>query len=195
MARDVSEAELAIGLREREPWAVSEVWHRYAPMVLRMAERALGSQSDAEDLAQEVFYRVCERAPGLREPNSLRSFVYSIALRLLKTTLRYRRLRRWLSFEDSATLLDVPQSAADLESRDLLRRFYVLLDRLSARDRLVFLLRRVESMTIEEIARVMDVSESTVKRSLGHASRRLTGWVQADPALADLAQSDLGGEG
>ena len=87
-AREASDTELALALRAGEPWAVTEVWHRYAAMVLRMAERALGSRSDAEDLAQEVFYRVCARASSLRDPNSLRSFVYSVAIRLLKTALR-----------------------------------------------------------------------------------------------------------
>lgn len=166
---------------------MTEVWHRYASMVLRMAQRALGSRNDAEDLAQEVFYRVCKRAPSLRDPSTLRSFVYSIALRVLKTALRYRRLRRWLSFEAPDALVDVAYRTSDVESRETLRRFYVLLDRLSARDRLVFMLRQVESMTIGEIATVMELSESTVKRSFTHAAERLSHWVQADPVLADRA--------
>jgi RNA polymerase sigma-70 factor, ECF subfamily len=189
--REASDGELALALREGEPWAVTEVWHRYAAMVLRMAERALGSRSDAEDLAQEVFYRVCAGASTLRDPSSLRSFVYSVAVRLLKTALRYRRLRYWLSFHAPETLVDVTHCSLDVESRDHLRRFYALLDRLSARDRLVFVLRRVESMTIEEIATVMALSESTVKRSLLRASQRLARWVQADPALAALAVVDF----
>ena len=189
---EVSDTELALGLRSGQAWAVAEVWRRYATMVLKMAERALGSRSDAEDLAQEVFYRVCERARGLRDPSRLRSFVYSIAVRVLKTTLRYRRLRRWLSFERSEMLVDLTHRSLDVESRDLLRRFYALLERLSTRDRLVFQLRRVESMTIDEIATVMNLSESTVKRSLWHASGRLSTWIQADPALAELVVDDFG---
>ena len=184
--RAASDAELALALRAGEAWAVTEVWHRYASMVLRMAQRALGSRSDAEDLAQEVFYRVCKQAPSLRDPSTLRSFVYSIALRVLKTALRYRRLRRWLSFEAPDALADVGYRGSDVESREHLRRFYVLLDRLSARDRLVFMLRQVESMTIGEIATAMELSESTVKRSFTHAAERLSRWVRADPVLADL---------
>jgi RNA polymerase sigma factor (sigma-70 family) len=80
-------------------------------------------------------------------------------------------------------LPDLPQATPDVESRELLRKFYTLLDRLSARDRLVFILRRVESMTIEEIAATMDLSPSTVKRSMTHASRRLSRWVESDPRL------------
>jgi RNA polymerase sigma-70 factor (ECF subfamily) len=192
VAREATDADLARALSAAEPWAVGEVWRRYAAMVLTMAERALGSRSDAEDLAQDVFCRVCRLASTLRDPNSLRSFIYSIAIRTLKTALRYRRLRRWLSFHPPETLVDLRHSTLDVESRDLLVRFYVLLDRLSARDRLVFVLRRVESMTIDEISTAMALSESTVKRSLLHASRQLSRWVQAEPGLAEFVARDIG---
>nr|PZN20866.1 MAG: hypothetical protein DIU78_18500 [Pseudomonadota bacterium] len=68
----------------------------------------------------------------------------------------------------------------------MLRRVYALLDRLSPRDRLVFVLRRAEAMTVEEIARVMNLSVSTVKRSMTHASNQLVRWMRADPELAEL---------
>ena len=65
--------------------------------------------------------------------------------------------------------------------------------RLAPRDRLVFSLRRMESMTVEEIATAMDISVSTVKRSMAHASNRLLRWINADPGLAGLL--DAGGWG
>lgn len=192
--RETTDAELALALAADEPWAVAELWHRFAPMVLTLAQRALGSRSDAEDVAQEVFCRACQRASSLRDPNSLRSFVYSIAIRVLKTSLRYRRLRNWLSFQQPETLTDLSHWTLDVESRDLLKKFYALLDRLPTRDRVVFVLRRVESMTIEEIATVMQISESTVKRSLNQATRRLSRWVEMEPALAELAAGNFGGK-
>jgi RNA polymerase sigma-70 factor (ECF subfamily) len=184
--RDPSDADLAKALADGDAWALSTAWHRFAPMVLVTAERALGSASEAEDLTQEVFSRLFRLAKTLRDPSALRSFVYSIAVRALKSELRYRRIRSWLTFQSPETLVDHRQTTLDVESRELLVRFYRLLDRLSARDRLVFVLRRVESMTVEEIASAMDVSISTVKRSMNHASRRLSGWVASDPALAAL---------
>jgi RNA polymerase sigma-70 factor (ECF subfamily) len=191
--RAVGEAELARGLIAGEQWAVGETWHRFAPMVLTTAGRALGSKSDAEDLAQEVFVRVLRNAPTLRDPASLRSFVYSIALRTLKSELRYRKLKAWLSFRAPDQLEDVSYATPDLEARELLRKFYVLLDRLSPRDRIVFVLRRAESMTVEEIASNMEISPSTVKRSLARASSRLSRWIDGDPALTELLDGRLGG--
>ncbi len=58
----------------------------------------------------------------------------------------------------------------------MLRRFYAVLDQLPARDRLVFALRYLESMTLEDIAEALDVSLSTVKRNLTHASARVSRW-------------------
>jgi RNA polymerase sigma-70 factor (ECF subfamily) len=169
-----------------DAWAIAETWHRFAPMVIMMAERCLGSRSEAEDIGQEVFYRVFRKAKTLREPDSLRSFVYSFAVRALRTELRRRRLRAWLSFDEPEALADRGSRTLDVESRDLLRKLRALLDRLAPRDRLVFVLRRMESMTVEEIATYMDISVSTVKRSMAHASNRLSRWVDADPGLAGL---------
>ena len=71
-----------------------------------------------------------------------------------------------------------------MESRDLLRRFYALLDRLAPRNRLVFALRHLESMTVEEVAAHMEIPISTVKRALERATTKLACWIEADPGLA-----------
>jgi RNA polymerase sigma-70 factor (ECF subfamily) len=185
--REVSDAELARSLATGETWALSEAWRRFAPMVLGTAERALGSKSDAEDVAQEAFWRVFRSATTLENPESLRSFVYSVAIRTLKSHLRSRGRKAWLSFHRPEALADARHFAVDVESRDLLRRLNELLARLSPRDRRVFMLRRMESMTVEEIAEALEISASTVKRSMTHASARLSRWVEADPGFASRA--------
>jgi DNA-directed RNA polymerase specialized sigma24 family protein len=98
-ARDTTDADLARALAAGSGWAVTETWHRFAPGVVMMARRALGSQSEAEDLAQEVFHRVFAKAPTLRAPERLRSFVFSFAIRWLKNELRRKAMRGWLSFQ------------------------------------------------------------------------------------------------
>ncbi|HEX2733265.1 MAG TPA: sigma factor, partial [Polyangiaceae bacterium] len=124
--QEATDASLAQALIDGESWAEAETWYRMAPMVLRLAERVLGSRSEAEDLTQEVFVRVFRKASSLRDPASLRSFVYSFAIRVLSTELRKRKLRAWLPIERVADPLD---QAMDFESRDLLRRLHALFDR------------------------------------------------------------------
>jgi len=184
----VSDGELARGLMAGGTWATAETWRRFAPMVLTMAARALGSESEADDLAQEVFHRLFRRAKTLREPDSLRSFVFSFAVRVLKSELRRKRARSWLSFQQPETFVDLASGTLDIESRDLLRKFYALLDRLAARDRLVFALRNMERMTVEEIASSMELSVSTVKRSLAHATNKLSRWLESDLGWVDFLE-------
>jgi len=182
----VSDGELAHGLMAGSAWATAETWYRFAPMVLTMAARALGSESEADDLAQEVFHRLFRRAKTLRDPDSLRSFVFSFAIRVLKSELRRKRARSWLSFQQPETFVDLACGTLDIESRDLLRRFYALLDRLAPRDRLIFALRHMERMTVEEIASSMELSLSTVKRSLAHATDKLSRWLESDLGWVDF---------
>jgi RNA polymerase sigma factor (sigma-70 family) len=181
-----SDAELARALGAGTAWAVMETWHRFAPAVIMFARRALGSESEAEDIAQEVFQRVFAKSKTLRDPERLRSFIFSFAIRVVRTELRRKRARAWLSFHRSETLVDLRGDLPDIESRDLLRKFYSLLDRLAPRHRLVFALRHLESMTVEEVAAHMHISVSTVKRLLDRATTALARWIEADRGLAEF---------
>ncbi len=185
-----SDSDLARGLAAGDTRALAEAWRRYAPRVLLMAKRTLGSQSEAEDIAQEVFYRLYRKAARLENPESLKSFVYAITVHALKNELYRRKLRAWLLFEQPHALSSMGWKTIDMESRDLVRRFHALLERLPTRERLVFVLRRMESMTVEETAATMDISESTVKRSMTRASSRLSRWIEADPGLACMFDAE-----
>jgi RNA polymerase sigma-70 factor (ECF subfamily) len=180
-----TDGDLVAGLVAGEAWAMAETWSRFAPMVLITARRSLGSRAEAEDVAQEVFLRVSRKVKTLRDPDSLRSFVYSVAVRVLKAELRRRKVRGWFPFMPD-TPVDFGLRTQDVEARDHLRKLYALLDRLSPRSRLAFVLRRMEAMTVEEIAATMELSISTVKRAIAHASGRLSRWIDADPGLAGL---------
>jgi RNA polymerase sigma-70 factor, ECF subfamily len=182
----ISDGDLARALAAGATWATAETWNRFAPLVFLMAARTLGAESEADDIVQEVFYRLFLRARTLRDPDSLRSFVVSFAIRILKWELRRKRTRSWLSFQEPETFVDLASDTLDIESRDLLRKFYGILDRLAPRDRLVFALRHLESMTVEEVAAAMQLSVSTVKRSLDHAGKKLSRWIGADPGMASL---------
>jgi RNA polymerase sigma-70 factor (ECF subfamily) len=182
--QEVGDGELARALMADSAWAINETWRRFAPAVIMMATRSLGSEPEAEDLAQEVFYRVFRKVRTLREPDSLRSFIFSFAIRVLKTELRSKQTRSWLTFRQPDALMDLEYASTDMESRDLLRRFYGLLDRLSPRHRLVFALRHLECMTVGEIAAHMELSASTVKRLLDQAVAKLSRWIETDLGLA-----------
>jgi RNA polymerase sigma-70 factor, ECF subfamily len=185
----VSDSELGLALILGQPWAQVETWNRFSPIVLKMAVSVVGSESDARDVVQEVFCRLLRKARTLRNPDCLHAFVISFAVRVLKSELYRRRVRSWLSFHDPQTLPEVAADAVDVESRDLLRKFYGLLARLGARERLVYTLRNIELMTIEETAEAMQISIATVKRVQRNATGTLARLVETDPELTSLLRA------
>jgi RNA polymerase sigma-70 factor, ECF subfamily len=178
-----SDVDLAHALIAGEPGAAQLCWDRYAPLVHRIVSRALGPEAEVEDVTQEIFYRLFTRIRSLRKPEALRSFVVSFALRIVKWELRRRRARRWLTLSETGEVPDDQLLFVTADTRYVLRRLYRLLDQLATRDRLVLVLRHVEGMTLEEIAEALGISLATVKRSLRHASQRLSVLVDSDMAL------------
>lgn len=192
---DMDDADLARALMAGEPWAHAATWNRFAPLVFNMACRALGSDDEAEDVTQEVFYRLFARVKTLCKPESLRSFIVSFAIRILKWDLRRKRAGRWLALFEPRDLPDSPFHGTDPEARDILRRFYKILDQLGTRERLVFALRHLESMTLGEIAAAMEISLSTVKRAHAQAVLDVGRWIADDKDLAGFFEERQGPNG
>jgi RNA polymerase sigma-70 factor (ECF subfamily) len=153
-------------------------------MVFRMASRALGNDYEAEDVTQEVFFRLFARANTLQNPESFRSFVTSFAIRILKWELRSKRARSWLSFREPKNIPEATYPGSDPEARDVLRRFYTMLGRLKPRDRIVYYLRHLDGRSLDEIADAMEISLSTVKRSHDRVNVRVSQWIESDADVA-----------
>jgi len=186
------DADLVRAFANGEGWAARAIWNRHAPMVYRLMERALGPTGEAEDLTQDVFLRTFSRLPTLRDVEALRSFVYSVAIRTLKWELRRRRVRRILHLSDSGHLPDLPVRGVDSESRQILARFYALLEQLGVNDRTAFVLRYMEGLKLEEVAERMGVSLATVKRWVSRASQDVSRLVEADRELSEYFRGQGG---
>jgi RNA polymerase sigma-70 factor, ECF subfamily len=180
----VDDADLARAFANGESSAARAIWNRHAPMVYRLLERALGPDGEAEDLTQDVFLRTFSSLPTLRDAEALRSFIYSVALRTLRWELRRRRVRRILRLSSTGRLPDLPVRGVDSESRQILSRFYRLLENLTVSNRTAFVLRHMEGLKLEEIADTMGVSLATVKRKVNRASLEVSSLVEADGELS-----------
>ena len=186
--RTLDDGELVHAFLNGEEWAAEVIWTRHSPMVFGLLERALGPSGEADDLTQDVFLRTFTRLSTLRDKEALRSFIYSVALRLLKWELRRRRVRRILRLAPTGRLPDLPVRPADSEARQILTRLYVLLDQISPNERTAFVLRHMEGFKLEEVAEHMDLSLATVKRLLGRAAERVSALVEGDRELSSYAR-------
>ena len=179
----MTDAELVHALRADDPGAPALLWARYSPSVGRVLAKALGPSLEIEDLTQEVFLRVFVRLPSLRDPSALRAFVLAVAMNVLKWELRRRWIGRKVRLSVTGTLPDIESTSVDAEARHALRRCYRIFDSLPTKERLAFVLRYMEGMTIDEVAAALDVSVSTAKRWVNRGAAKVAEQVTGDPDL------------
>jgi RNA polymerase sigma-70 factor (ECF subfamily) len=179
--------ELAQAACEGDPRAEMAIWRRYGVQVRSKLVRWVGAH-DLDDHVQEVFSRLFEQLPRLRQHSALRSFLIGITLRVACTELRRRR--RWrLRLTATGELPDLPEQGADDGSgRQALSRFEAILEKLGPRTRRVFVLRYVEKLELVDVASAMDISLATAKRHLSRASVRVFAMAEREPALVEYVR-------
>jgi len=149
--------------RRGEPWALTEIWQRFAPAVTGYL-RGRGA-AEPEDLTSDVFVAVFERIRSFRGNESdLRAFVFTVAHHRLVDDLR-RRSRRGTTVEyDAAADSRISGSAEDEALAALhTQRVHALLEQLSTDQRDVLLLRVVGDLSLEQTAAAMGKRVGAVK--------------------------------
>lgn len=137
----------------------SALYRQYAPEVFRFALCLSGNQSDAEDITSETFVRVWTSAAHV-DMATVRGYLFTIARNVFRQGLR--RSRRHGELPD--TLEDAsPGPHACAQHRAELDAVTERLQRLPEVDRSAVLMRAVEGLPYEEIARALGISIAAAK--------------------------------
>jgi RNA polymerase sigma-70 factor (ECF subfamily) len=148
--------------------AIDWLLARHRDRVVRLAAHILRRSGDAEDAAQEAFVRAFRSLHTFRGGGRFYTWLYQIVVRVC---LDYRRLARWDSEVSIDNLLEIaPATHAGLNAVDSRVLVETLLDRISPPMRAALVLRELEGLEYEEIARVMQIPVGRVKWRL-HVAR------------------------
>jgi RNA polymerase sigma-70 factor (ECF subfamily) len=172
----------------RDPRAQTRIWRKYAPLVRARLRRSIGVR-DLDDLVQEVFLRLFECLPALRQPSALRSFIIGISIRVAGTELRRRGSRWWLCLMPTDADCEAPSATYrfDEEGHEALARFDRILAQLSPQARRMFELRYIENKGLAAVADAMGISLATAKRHLARAHAQVVAMVTGDEVLRTYA--------
>ena len=187
MIPDPTDGELVQRAKAGELDAFETLTSRYEQRVYGLAMRMLRQEQDAEDATQQTFLSVLENLKGFRGESSFSTWVLRIASHAALKIIRKRKGLNTVSLEEATEptddlnsiphpefIADWRQSPEHLVERNEVRR---LLDdeltRLDEKHRLVFLLRDVEGLSIQETAAALELSEGNVKVRLLRARLQL----------------------
>jgi RNA polymerase sigma-70 factor, ECF subfamily len=163
------ERVLVLRCQARDETAFEEIVARYTPRLRYYLRKMLGGAEAAEDALQEVWLDAFRGITRLNEPGAFPAWVYRLARDRAFRELRRRRSH--LPLEDF-DFVDEASDAAEFSTEDA-GRIHDALDMLPPEHREVLVLRFIEDLTYEEIARVVGCHIGTVRSRLHYAKRGL----------------------
>ena len=166
-----NEVTLRLVGREEGGSFLDDVYRRYGRYVAAVILRLDGRRAELDDLVQDVFVEAAGGIRSLREPEAVKGWLATIAVRLVRRRLRLRRVRRFLGLDGGADYAELVDPAASPLDKLLLRSVYRVLDQMPVDDRLAFSLHCVEGETMDSVARLCGCSFATAKRRVARAQR------------------------
>lgn len=178
----ISEIEWLPQALQGDEAAFTQIVETYQRPVYNLCYRMLGDPIDAEDAAQETFWRAYQNLKRYDPSRSFVTWLLSIAAHYCIDQQRKRRIPilsvELLPEEDAPDPAPSPEKiVGQLEETSQMRR---LLDHLGPQDRAAIVLRYWYEFSEEEIARTLSLTVSAVKSRLHRARKELAqNWQEA----------------
>jgi RNA polymerase sigma-70 factor, ECF subfamily len=189
-ARQANEEDRALidRLKAKDEQALELLYRRHAPRVYRQANALLGNDAEAEEIVQEVFLTLYEKAGTFRGEAAFSTWLYRLTLNAALTRLRRKKRSQEIPYEeylpqyqaDGHHLVrpvvdwsqDVESTLARTELQGLLQQ---ALNQLKPVDKAVVVLSDLEGVPNREIGKALGLTVPAVKTRLHRARLFLRG--------------------
>jgi RNA polymerase sigma-70 factor (ECF subfamily) len=182
-------------LQQGDDRAIADLADSYGPKIHQLAFRYLRNKEDAEEVTQDVLYKVYRNVGEFRGDAALSSWIYRITFNAAMSRLRSAAYQRALEEQrtsaangDDASVAVLPEPAdwSNIADEELLRsqmrrRLFRAVLALPAIYRAPVVLRDIQGMSTEEASAMLHVKDQTLK------SRLHRGRLMLRKQLADFA--------
>lgn len=153
--------------------AFEALMRQYEKPVLGLCTRILRERADAEEAAQDVFWRLYKNLKKFDTERALEPWLFRITWNVCKDRLRRRR-----------TSQPIPEGLTGPEATEttlLLGEVRAAIERLPDRERAALLLREVDGLETEEVAARLGTTPVTVRSQIARARSKLRLWLGGTP--------------
>ncbi|MGQ1946447.1 RNA polymerase sigma factor [Geofilum sp. OHC36d9] len=164
--------------------AFDELFRRYAPRLHAFGLKYLKSNTDAEELVQDVFLKIWKNKNKLDKTQNFKSYLFTIAFNQIKDYFTHKLL--YLETINDTLL---PPDLSPLESisyQSILDNISVLIERLPSRKKQIFKLSRFEGKSSAEIAALLKITPKTVDNQISEVIHLLKSKINPSDLLTIL---------
>ena len=157
--------------------AFETLMRQHERSVLVTAYRLLGSLPDAQDVSQEVFLKLYRNLAKVDASGNLAGWLYRVTANACHDVRRRKRPATPMEFAEDLRAVgpDPQQVSTEAERRRVLE---MSLRMLPEKERAALVLRDLEGLSTEEVARALGSSEATVRSQISKARVKVRGFVE-----------------
>lgn len=155
--------------------ALNELYKRYSKPMMYYFYRMLGQEREkAQDFLQDLFLKIIEKPERFDTSRKFSTWIYTVAHNMCKNEYRKLEVRKIVQRDDNIEVDNGQRPDSELHSKMFTEALYRELDQLDEDRKTAFLLKYREGFTIEEISKVIECNEGTVKSRLFYTNKRLS---------------------
>jgi RNA polymerase sigma-70 factor (ECF subfamily) len=185
---DPSDNQLVERTQAGDARAFDELVVRFSPRLYGLIYHMTASHEDTNDLLQEVFAKAYRSIRGFQGKSSFYTWMHTIAVNMTINFLKKRNRRNTMSLDDidngilndpdfiAATSNGDPSHSANLS--ELQKKLNESMLKLSHEHRAVVTMFDIQGMPHAEIAKILKISEGTVRSRLFYAHKQLQNYLQ-----------------
>jgi RNA polymerase sigma-70 factor, ECF subfamily len=162
----VADSVLVVRAANGDIDAYEQLVRRYQLPIYRHCLNMLGDEGDAAEAAQDVFFTVWRSLSRFRGDSAFSTWLYRISTNRCLKALR-QRPQSTVPLIEQQTSFGLPEK--ELEGKQTIELVARAIASLTPPQRAALLLREVEGLTYEQIARVLGLSVAAVKSRLNRA--------------------------
>jgi RNA polymerase sigma-70 factor, ECF subfamily len=170
----INESDLIKEFKKGDPSAFEALVRKYQDRIYNLCLYMLQDPQDAQDAAQDVFLKAYRGLKDFRPDSSIYTWLYRIAV---NACLDYKKKSRRQAFRSEPLTQDLPSDEPFpeqvYESREIPHSVRLALQKLPEKLRAAILLREIEELSYEEIAKVLGTSVGTVKSRISRGREEL----------------------
>lgn len=160
----------------------------YEKQVYHLCLKMVGNAEDAEDLAQEAFFKAWKGLKFYKFESSFSTWLYRLTTNVCIDHLRKQKRQAAASLtlddEENGQELELPDREPmpeeQLLKKERQQQLQQAMGKLEEEARLILTLRVVEDLSYEQIAQIMDLKIGTVKSRIARARERLKNILAGD---------------
>jgi len=146
-----------------------------SPFVFSVAFRMTGDEEQAKDIVQDTMVAIWQKIDSIKSSNVYKVWVYRIAVNKCYDYLRRRKKNPEVAADENAWALLADRicekPSSEMDNAEIATLISLLTNRLSPKQKTVFVLAYMEDMTPEEISEITGMSRTSIKANLHYASK------------------------